>query len=260
MEAPHPSCASRLPAASVGRRVPGRIQQGQEPLREAQRLIAWHEVTSAPIFNRGNGRDGEPDHVDGVRPGRALSELADMIPALQAAGAIQPGSPALGRLTALARRLGIDLPAGLPAAAPHADLPDAWNSVLADRGRRDGRDGLAPAAAMLPEADGALCAITGLYSTERAVILRALAWGWHAGRTPFPRTDERYSWWAIDNSGRWHIAQQTNAPIGGINGHGFTDIALIPPLHPAATSLDIILTGPTAQASATTPLDWQPLR
>jgi hypothetical protein len=59
----------------------------------------------------------------------------------------------------------------LPAAAPHADLPEAWNSVLADRGRHDGRDGLAPAAALLPEADGAVFAITGLYSTERAVIL-----------------------------------------------------------------------------------------
>ena len=190
--------------------------------------------------------------------GPALAELAAMIPALTGAGAIEPGSPALGRLAALAGRLGISLPAGLPA-APDPGLPPAWDSALAGHGRHDGRHGLAPAAAVLPETDGARFAITGLYSTQHAVILRALAWGWHATRTPFPRTAAPYSWTALDDGGRWHIARQVNAPIGGIGGHGYTDIALIPPLHPAATSLDIILTGPTAQASATIPLNWQPL-
>jgi hypothetical protein len=43
----------------VGGRVLGRIQQGQESLREAQRLIAWHEVTLAPIVTQGNRRVGE---------------------------------------------------------------------------------------------------------------------------------------------------------------------------------------------------------
>jgi hypothetical protein len=190
--------------------------------------------------------------------GTARSELAGMIPALTAAGAIEPGSPALGRLAALAGRLGISPPAGLPA-APDPGLPTAWDSALASRGRRDGHHGLAPAAAVLPETDGARFAVTGLYSTQHAVILRALAWGWHATRTPFPRTAEPYSWTALDDGGRWHIARQVNAPIGGISGHGYTDIALIPPLHPAATSLDVILTGPTTQASATIPLNWQPL-
>ena len=190
--------------------------------------------------------------------GPALPELAGMIPALTAAGAIEPGSPALGRFAALAGRLGISLPTGLPA-APDPGLPPAWDSALAGRGRHDGRHGLAPAAAVLPETDGARFAITGLYSTQHAVILRALAWGWHATRTPFPRTAALYSWTALDNRGRWHIARQVNAPIGGISGHGYTDIALIPPLHPAATGLDIILTGPATQASATIPLNWQPL-
>ncbi|HEV3288348.1 MAG TPA: hypothetical protein VG123_05090, partial [Streptosporangiaceae bacterium] len=190
--------------------------------------------------------------------GTARSELAGMIPALTAAGAIEPGSPALGRLAALAGRLGISPPAGLPA-APGASLPTAWDSALTGRGRHDGHHGLAPAAAVLPETDGARFAITGLYSTQHAVILRALAWGWHATRTPFPRTAGQYSWTALDDAGRWHVARQVNAPIGGISGHGYTDIALIPPLHPAATSLDVILTGPTTRASATLPLNWQPL-
>lgn len=189
--------------------------------------------------------------------GPALAELAGMIPALTAAGAIEPGSPALGRLAALAGRLGISLPAGLPATRG-ASLPPAWDSALAGRGRHDGRHGLAPAAAVLPETDGARFAITGLYSTRHAVILRALAWGWHATRTPFPRTAGPYSWTALDDRGRWHLARQVNAPIGGTGGHGYTDIALIPPLHPASTSLDVILTGPTARASATIPLNWQP--
>jgi hypothetical protein len=81
---------------------------------------------------------------------------------------------------------------------------------------------------VLPETDGARFAITGLYSTQHAVILRALAWGWHATRTPFPQTAEPYSWTALDDGGRWHVARQVNAPIGGISGHGYTDIALIP--------------------------------
>lgn len=187
--------------------------------------------------------------------GQALSDLTSMISALTASGGLDPRSPALGRVTALAGRLGV----GVPAPARAASLPLAWSSALASRGQHDGHHGLAPAAGVLPETDGARFAITGLYSTERAVIVRALAWGWHATRTPFPRTAGQYVWAARDNGGRWHVARQVNAPIGGTGGHGYTDIAFIPPLHPAATSLDIILTGPRARASVTVPLNWQAL-
>jgi hypothetical protein len=191
--------------------------------------------------------------------GQAQSELATMIPALRSAGVVEPGSPAFARLITLARQLDIDLPHGSPTVSP-ADLPQAWTGALGARDRRDGHDGLTPAAAVLPETDGGVFAITGLHSTGQAVILRALAWGWVPARTRFPRTGQRYSWTALDDAGRWHIARQTGGPIGGMDGHGLTDIALIPPLHPAATSLDIILTGPTTQANATVTLHWQPLR
>lgn len=190
--------------------------------------------------------------------GQAQSELATMIPTLRSAGVIQPGSPALARLLTLARQLGIDLPPGSPTVSPAA-LPPSWTGALAARHRRDGRNGLTPAAAVLPETDGTVFAITGLHSTDQAVILRALAWGWIPARTRFPRTGQRYSWTALDDAGRWHIARQTSGPTGGVDGHGLTDLALIPPLHPAATSLDIVLTGPTARTAATVPLRWQPL-
>jgi hypothetical protein len=143
--------------------------------------------------------------------GQAQSELATMIPALGSAGVIEPGSPAFARLITLARQLDIDLPHGSPTVSP-ADLPQAWTGALGARDRRDGHDGLTPAAAVLPETDGALFAITGLHSTGQAVILHTLAWGWVPARTRFPRTGQRYSWTALYDAGRWHIARQIGRP------------------------------------------------
>ena len=37
-------------------------------------------------------------------------------------------------------------------------------------------------------------------------------------------------------------------------------IYLTPPLHPEATSLDVILSGPECRVQATVPLDWEPGR
>jgi hypothetical protein len=138
--------------------------------------------------------------------GQVRSELTTMIPALRSAGVIQSGSPALARLITLARQLDIDLPHESPTVS-QAGLPQAWTSALGARDRRDGHDGLTPAAAVLPETDGAVFAITGLHSTDQAAILHALAWGWVPTRTRFPRTGQRYSWTALDDAGRWHIAR-----------------------------------------------------
>jgi hypothetical protein len=38
------------------------------------------------------------------------------------------------------------------------------------------------------------------------------------------------------------------------------DITFVPPLHPAATSLEIMLTGQSAQVTVTVPVDWQAAR
>ncbi len=186
---------------------------------------------------------------------RARPELDGTLPALIGAGALTPESPALTRLAALAGRLGVPLPTGVTTA--DAPLPEAWESVLAARDRCDGRVGLAPAAAVLPETDGAVFAITGLCSAERSLVLRVSGWGWPDARTPSGRTARWFSWWARDNAGRWHVARRAVAPP---SGSGCTDLAFVSPLHPSATSLDVILTGPSGRVSATTAVDWQPLR
>ena len=198
------------------------------------------------------------------RGDRSVALSSGTLPTLLAAGAIEPGVPALGRLAGLAERLDVRLPPEVTC-RPTGPLPAAWENVLAsweqrdDGGLRNGRTGLAPAAAVLPGTDGVVFAVTGLASAERSLILRVLAWGWSARRTPWGWDLPWYSWWARDDACRWHVARPAIAPIARPGGYAVTDIALVPPLHPAATGLEIILTGPASQARIAIPLSWQRL-
>ena len=66
------------------------------------------------------------------------------------------------------------------------------------------------------------------------------------------RPQQPFSWWARDDAGRWHVGRvaiHDAAP-------GTFQLELTPPLHPAARSLDIILTGRAGQVTATLPLAW----
>ena len=175
------------------------------------------------------------------------SRLAAMAAALRGAGAVKPGSPALARYAALSQRLRI---AGCGESRAAAELPPAWNDVLVGRGTRDGREEVMPVAAVLPEIDGARFALTGLSCSDEAATLRALAWGWRPEDEPLNQTP--ISWWARDSAGRWHVARQV---WGSQHRNGAVlDITLIPPLHPAATSLEIIVTGSSERATATVPI------
>ena len=170
-----------------------------------------------------------------------------MAAALQGASAVKPSSPALARYAALSRRLRI---AGRGESRAAADLPPAWNDVLAGRGKRDGREEVMPVAAVLPEIDGARFALTGLSCSDEAATLRALAWGWRPEDEPLNQTP--FSWWARDSARRWHVARQVWSSQHH-NGASL-DIMLLPPLHPAAISLEIIVTGSSERAVATVPL------
>jgi len=185
--------------------------------------------------------------------GRDTSRLAAMAAALAGAGAAPPGSPALNRYAAVSRRLGITAGGRSPAASAAADLPHAWESALTSRGTRDGREDVLPAAAVLPEIDGARFALAGLCSSAGSATLRALAWGWQPGDEPLSTAP--FSWWAHDDAGRWHVARQVWSDVR--RDGAVLDIALVPPLHPAATSLQVILTGPSDRATATVPLPWR---
>jgi hypothetical protein len=181
----------------------------------------------------------------------ALAGLAEVVAALQAATGLT-GSAALGRLAALADRLGIPFPPALLPLAQPAGLPDAWLSVLEHRGAADGPDRVAAVAAVLPEVDGARFAVAGLDSAADSATLRVLAWGWQP--SPLTSLEDRFSWWARDDRGRWHLAGEYGAHFGG----GQVDLLVEfgPALHPQARSLDLLVRGPASQAAVTLPLRW----
>lgn len=194
-------------------------------------------------------------HGDGVRHYEGLAGIADIASALEACGALPPACAARDRLAALARHLGIDVPAVLSASAQPAELPDAWTSVLANGQRRDGPRGIAAAAAVLPELGGARFVLAGLRSDAEGAELRVLGWGPRVEPHPFGRdTDGHWSWWARDDTGRWHLLRMD----GGGYGDGRSDVQmrLFPPLHPEAMSLEVTLTGSSGQVTVTMPLDW----
>ena len=123
--------------------------------------------------------------------------------------------------------------------------------MLSGSRRVDGPQGVSSAAAVLPEIDGARFVLAGLSSWERHATLLVFAWGWsHQPREFQPR--QPFSWWARDDADRWHVAR-----IGVHDAAtGPFQLELTPPLHPAARSLDIILTGRDGRVTATLPLPW----
>lgn len=193
---------------------------------------------------------------DGNLPWHDLSGTADIVTALDAVGALAPARGAVGRLITLARRLGVNVPAALSAAAQPGDLPDAWADVLENRHRRDGPRGVAAAAAVLPELDGARFVLAGLRSDPAGAELHALGWGWqHVPHLFQGAVDNPWSWSARDDQGRWHVA--TERASSSSDNHTDLQLRLVPPLHPDATSLEVTLAGPAGQVTATVPLDWQ---
>jgi hypothetical protein len=193
---------------------------------------------------------GEVTHGYGTGAA-ALAGLAEVVGALQAATGLT-GSAALGRLAALADRLGIPFPPALRPLAQPAGLPDAWQSVLEYRGAADGPDRVAAVAAVLPEVDGARFAVAGLDSAADSATLRVMAWGWQP--STLTSLDDRFSWWARDDRGRWHLAREYGAHFGG--GQVDLLVEFAPALHPQARSLDLLVRGPAGQAAVTLPLRW----
>lgn len=188
------------------------------------------------------------------------SGIGSVVTVLLALGLLPAGSPALRRLAALGERLGIGFPiqaSGL--ATPAAGLPGPWQAVLADRGLRDGPSAITRVAAALPELDGARIALIALESAPDRALLHMLTVGWDPpsfGLRAFTGTGEPpLSWWARDNTGRWHTASG-----GSWDRHGNREwsgvLQLRPPLHPAAASLELILTGTSGRLRIMLPLHW----
>jgi hypothetical protein len=251
--------------------------------------IRWLEVTMSPgsppvrvdIASHGNGADEAASPAAAVSPAEGmvdtaavrllhtaladdddsvrwhdLSDITDVVTALDAIGALAPARDAVGRLVTLARRLGRQIPPALAAAAQPAELPAAWENMLENRERKDGPCAVAAAAAVLPELDGTRFVLAGLRSGAAGAELQVLAWGWR--EVPhfylFEDAANQWSWSARDDKGRWHIA--TEGSGSSDDRHATLELQLVPALHPEATSLEVTLACPSGQLSATVPLNW----
>jgi hypothetical protein len=194
---------------------------------------------------------------EGSLPGPDLSDVADIVTALEAVGALEPARDAAGRLLALAGRLGVDIPPALRAAAPPGRLPATWSGVLENRNRRDGPRRVAPAAVVLPELDGTRFVLAALRSDAARAELHVMAWGWPP--TPFWLVDaavEPWCWSARDDRGRWHLVTESDASYDS-DDRRHLQLNLFPPLHPQARSLEVTVAGRSGRATVTVPLDWQ---
>lgn len=147
---------------------------------------------------------------------------------------------------------------------PAGALSPAWVSLLADGHVHDGPDAVAPFTAALPGIGGARFALAGLRSARSGATLHVMASGWEPegqgwlvqGTRPGDRPlDLSLSWRARDSTGRWHVVSGMSWGPAAQTG-GMIKMYLTPLLHPAATALEVIVTGPARQVRATVPLAW----
>lgn len=185
-----------------------------------------------------------------------LSEIADIVAALGAVGALGTARGRIGSLIALAGRLRVPIPPTLTAVAEPAGFPAAWRSILDGRDRADGPFGIAPGAAVLPEIGGTRFVLAGVRSGAAGAVLQALAWS--LPQQPrfsfFTDAAKEWSWTARDDKGRWHVAAGGSGSSS--DRHADMELQFVPALHPDARSLEVSVAGPPGQASATVPLDW----
>jgi hypothetical protein len=230
----------------------GIASQPIPPVAAAARLLdrAGDELLAAGPASRAAGRS-------------LAARVALLITDLTGSGVLAADDPAVARLLGLGWRLGVDL--GLPAGGriPRAALPEAWHSMLADGDAADGPEGAAVFAANLPEIGGAWFSLAGLRSACDGATLHVMASGWtphgngwvvHGlGSHSDPR-QRALTWRARDSAGRWHLV---TAMHWG-SQQGMIQMRLLPPLHPAAVSLEVMVSDGARAVSATVPLDWLP--
>jgi hypothetical protein len=189
-------------------------------------------------------------------PGRPAAagqiRLTAQAAAVQEVGLVPAGSPARRRNAALARRLAGAALAKRLAGTGADELPEAWSDVLAARDPNAGREAAYPGGAVLPPLDGLQFAVTGVVSAAGSTTVQGLAWG------PTPADAGQlstvlFSWWARDDTGHWHVGRAVGgAPVG--QPMIALDVVLVPPLDPAATALEVIVTGRGGRARATVAL------
>jgi hypothetical protein len=186
--------------------------------------------------------------------------LGDIIAGLEAVDVLPPLSPVPAQLAALCASLGIG-GHGI-AAAPAADLPEPWLSVLTYYQRRKPdtaqvRDGFAAVAAALPELDGIRLALVGLHNTQGTTMLHVLARGVRREERLGPHginLDFPLSLWLRDSGGRWHAARPAGwHPAGPEHSIG---LVLVPPLPRSTAWVEVRAGGRSGEVRARVPLRW----
>jgi hypothetical protein len=223
-----------------------------EPLPDGGRVERCVDIVASHLL--ASRRWARPDGSVG------LDDLSVIVDALIGAGVLAPDSQALHQLATLGRRLRFKLPASLHDRTD-AELPPAWRSVLDNADAADGPAGVLAAAAVLPDIDGTSWALAGLRSTATSMQLRMFGWNFTSADRPQQLMHhgavwlrEAFSIWARDDAGRWHVAGRSESSWDA--NQADLALELTPPLHPMATSLDVILTTSSERVTVTLPLDW----
>ncbi|HEX3750581.1 MAG TPA: hypothetical protein VHW06_08460 [Streptosporangiaceae bacterium] len=196
------------------------------------------------------------------RPGDARRRafgLGDVIAALEAAGALSPFSPVPGHLATVCERLGIE-GHGI-AAAPTADLPGPWLSMLAWYGRRHRpptRDGTAAVGAVLPDVDGARVALGGLHTRDSRTFLHLVvaprpATGPVMDAGPFSQPG--FSCWLRDETSQWHAAVPESWQGEG-DGVVSGTMQVLPPLGRDCSRVTLLAGTLGGRVCAEVPLRW----
>jgi hypothetical protein len=189
--------------------------------------------------------------------------LEEVIAVLEGARVLSPLSPVPARVAALSMALGGTALGGTalggPASRQAGKLPSRWHEVLAYYGRRGHRQpssGTGSIGATLPEVDGALFAVAGVHAGRTGTVLHVIGRGFIPG--PRVRQDMRFSWWARDEDGSWHLAiAQAWHPA---NEDVTVRLILLPPLSPggpgSTSTLTLEITGPASQLTADLTVRW----
>jgi hypothetical protein len=189
----------------------------------------------------------------GPEADRRLGELTQL---LADAGAIAADSQTPGQVAALCERLGIT-GHGI-AAAPAAQLPGRWASVLAQRDAAPAGLICAPLATLLPDIEGTRFALTGLTSAAGQSYLDLAASGLpeRAGAGPYG-WGTGFGWWLRDDSGGWHTAAGNDVAMRSLGEAAAFRLRLVPPLASCPDTLEVAVTGLASRLRAVVPVRGQ---
>ena len=191
--------------------------------------------------------------IQGPAGDRRLGELVRLLADI---GAIAADSEIPSRLAALCERLGL---AGHGiSAAPAAQLPGRWASVLAQRDAAPVgpyQEIFAPLGTLLPGIEGTRFALSGLTSAAGESYLDLVASGLPGRAGAGPRGwVTGFGWWLRDDTGGWHTAAGNGAARQSLGEAAAFRLRLVPPLVSCPDTLEVAVTGQASRLRAVVPV------